>query len=71
MKLSLVQNTFSLYDLRNMLKNTFISELDKYITIYGSISYFDIAKENKEVYLITHRNKLNLSVKKDAYKEEI
>ena len=71
MKLSLLQNTFSLYDLRNMLKNTFISELDKYITIYGSISYFDIAKENNEVYLITHRNKLNLSVKKDVYKEEI
>ena len=66
-----MQNTFSLYEVRNMLKNTFISELGKYITIYGSISYFDIAKENNEVYLITHRNKLNFSVKKDVYKEEI
>ena len=66
-----MQNSFSLYDVRNMLKNTFISELDKCSTIYGSISYFDIAKENNEVYLITHRNKLNFSVKKDVHKEEI
>ena len=35
-KLSLVQDTFFLYDISNMLKNSFISELDKYITIYGS-----------------------------------
>ena len=54
-----------------MLENTFICELDKYITIYGSLSYFDNAKENNEVDLITPCNKLNFSIEKDVYKEEI
>ena len=45
-----------------MLKNTFISELDKYITIFSSISYFDKAKENNEVNLITPHNKCKRSL---------
>ena len=54
-----------------MLKNTFVSELDKYITTYGSILHFDNVKESNEENLTTHCNKLNFSIKKDSYKGEI
>ena len=54
-----------------MLKNTFTSELDKDITIYGSISYFEKTKENNKVYLITTRHKLNFAIAKEVYKEKI
>ena len=66
-----MQDTFFLYDVSNMLKNSFISELDNYITIYGSILHFDHAKENNEVDLITPCDKLNFPIKKNVYKEEI
>lgn len=35
------------------------------------LTYFDKAKENNEVDLITPHNKLNFSFEKDVYKEEI
>ena len=41
------------------------------IIIYGSISYFEKTKENIELDLIITRNKLNFSIEKHAYKEEI
>ena len=53
-----------------MVNNAFINELDKYITIYGSISCFAKAKENNEIDLITPCNKLNFSIEKDVYEEE-
>ena len=53
------------------MKNTFLSELDKHIIIYGSIWYFQKAKENNKVDLITPRNKLKFSVEKDVYKEKV
>ena len=46
-------------------------ELDKYITICGSMLHFDNVKENDEVDLITSRDKLNFSIKKDVYKKKI
>ena len=57
---------FFLQTVSNMLKNTFTSELDKDITIYGSISYFEKTKENNKVYLITTRHKLNFAIAKEV-----
>ena len=54
-----------------MLQNTFMSELDKYITIYGSLLHFDNVKENDEGDLITSRDKLIFSIEKDVYKKKI
>ena len=54
-----------------MLKNTFISKLDKYIIIYGSISYFEKIKENNQLDLITMRNKLKFHIQRDIYQKEI
>ena len=48
-----------------------MSELDKYITIYGSMLHFDNVKENDEGDLITTRDKLNFSIEKDVYKKKI
>ena len=54
-----------------MLQNAFMSELDKYITMYGSMLHFDNVKENDEGDLITPRDKLNFSIKKDVYQKKI
>ena len=48
-KLTLAKDTFFLYDVSNMLRNTFIIGLDKYIMICGSISYSEKAKEHLAV----------------------
>ena len=48
-----------------------MSELDKYITIYGSLLHFDNVKENDEGDLITSRDKLIFSIEKDVYKKKI
>ena len=70
-KLTVAQEIFFVYDVSSILKNTFISKLDKYIIIYGSISYFEKIKENNQLDLITMRNKLKFHIQRDIYQEEI
>ena len=53
-----------------MLKETCVSKLDKKISIYGSISYFEEAKENNQLNLIT-TTKIKFNVIENTYKEEI
>lgn len=48
-KLTLAQDTFFLYDDSNLTKNTYITELDSYIPLYGSIFYSGKRKENNKV----------------------
>ena len=48
-KLTLAQDTLFLYDDSNFRNKTFITELNKYVSIYGSILYFGNAKSNNEV----------------------
>ena len=40
----LVQDSYLIYHHSNLVKKSFITELNKFISIYGSVSYFD---ENK------------------------
>ena len=39
-KTQFIQGSYFLYDKGNVIKRSFITELNKFLTIYGSVSYF-------------------------------
>ena len=59
-----------LYDRSNAIKKTFITELNKYIALYGTISYFG-NKRKKGVNIVNLRNKLSFLIDQKVNKEEI
>ena len=54
----------------NFIKKTFIIELNKYIALYGAISYF-VKKEEKSVNIVNPRNKLSFLIDQKGNKEGI
>ena len=60
-----------LYDLDNVIKPTFTTELQKEFSIYGLISFSGETKENSKLHLINPKNKLKLEMIKDIYKNNI
>ena len=61
---------FFLYDKSNFIEKTFITELNKRVTLYGSISYFCKKKENG-VNIINPENKLPVSIDQNTDQEKI
>ena len=57
--------TFFLYELENMIKETFVTELNKKFSIYGLIIFSGENKDNKKLDLINLSNNLKFKVKKD------
>ena len=39
-KTQFIQGSYFLYDKGNVIKRSFITELNKFLSIYGSVSYF-------------------------------
>ena len=70
-KLSLAQDTSFLYDDSNLINKTSITELNKYISIYGSISYYGNTKSLNEEDLITPRNKIKFQAQKMFIKTKL
>ena len=62
---------FFLYDLENMIKPTFTTELQKQFNIYGLIYFSGEAKENNKLHLVRPKNKLKFQFNKNTYKKEI
>ena len=54
-----------LYELENMIKETFVTELNKKFSIYGLIIFSGENKDNKKLDLINLSNNLKFKVKKD------
>ena len=48
-KLSLVQDSYFLYDNSNLVRKTYITKLNNYITINGSNLYFNEKKSNGSI----------------------
>ena len=71
--LMLAYENYFLYDLENMITETFVSELNKNFSTYGLILFSGEAKtENKlSLSLIKPDNKLKFNLKKDVYKNEV
>ena len=62
---------FFLYDLENMIKSTFTTELQKEFNIYGLIYFSGEAKENNKLHLVRPKSKLKFQFSKNTYKKEI
>lgn len=70
-KLILAQDTSFLYDDSNLINKTFITKLNKYISIYGSILHYGNTKSINEEDLITKRNKLKFQAQKMFIKTKL
>ena len=54
-----------------MIKETFVTELNKEFSIYGLINFSGKNKNNEKLDLINPSNNLKFEVKKDTYKTSI
>ena len=60
--------SYFLYDKSDVIKETFISALNKKILIYGSISYFNKKTETEIFKIVTPEEILKFNVNKDITK---
>ena len=65
---SFVNESYFLYDKSNVIEQTFITEIDKLITVYGSISYFNEKGVNEVAQIILFNNPLKSFVSNDTIK---
>ena len=63
-----INESYFLYNKSDLIKETFITALNKKILIYGSISYFNKKTENEIFKIITPGKVLKFYVDKDATK---
>ena len=69
--LGLLQDSYFLYDDSNVIRETFISEINKKVPLIGSISYFDKVSLDDEIKLITPKNRLKFEVKENLLLDEL
>ena len=65
---SFVKESYFLYDKSNMIEQTFITEINKLISVYNSISYFCKKSANESVNIVSFNNPLTFSAVKDTVK---
>ena len=63
-----INESFFLYDKSNTIKKTFITALNKQLSIYGSFSYFSGNTSIKNLKLLDVSNSLKFLVEKKALK---
>ena len=70
--LRIVHENFFLYDSKNMVVKTYVSELNRNISSYGVISFLgmQVNLEDK-LHLITPEQKLKVNMKKNFYKNKV
>ena len=66
--INFISESYFLYDKSNFIKETFMMEINKIVSIYGSVSYFDKKGQNKIFQIISSKNSLEFSVQKDTTK---
>ena len=69
--INFINESFFLYDKSNTIKKTFISALNKQLSIYGSFSYFSGNTSIKKLKLLDVSNSLKFLVEKKALKENL
>ena len=62
---------FFLYDLDNVIKPTFTTELQKEFSIYGLISFSGETKKDNKLKLISPQNRLKFEMTRDIYKKDM
>ena len=66
-----MNESYFLYDKSNMIEQTFITNLNKLISVYGSISYFDKKSINEAVEIVSFNNPLKFSAVKNTKKNTL
>ena len=69
--LTYAYENFFLYDLENIIKPTFTTELQKEFSIYGLINFSGESKKNNKLNLISPQNSLKFQLEIDIYKTEL
>ena len=62
---------FFLYDLDNVIKPTFTTELQKEFSIYGLISFSGETKKDNKLELVSPQNRLKFEMTRDIYKKDM
>ena len=68
--LTIAYKSFFLYDIENMITETFVTKLNENISTYGLISFSGKTKTDNKLHLITPHNQLKFNLKKDIYKNK-
>ena len=63
-----IEENYFLYNKSNLIKKLFITELNKLIPIYGSISYFEKKTINELAQIASASKPLVFNIEKDAIK---
>ena len=58
------EHAFFLYDSQNLIRETFVSEINKQIHLIGSVSFFDKIQKDGKMQLVKTSDKLKYDVKK-------
>ena len=66
-----INESYFLYDKSDLVKETFITELNKKVLIYDFISYFNKKTENEIFRIVPPENYLNFYVERDAIKNNL
>ena len=69
--LTYAYENFFLYDLENIIKPSFTTELQTEFSIFGLINFSGESKKNNKVDLISPENNLKFELEKDTYKTEL
>ena len=69
--LTLAYENFFLYNNENMITETFVTELNQELSMFGLVSFSGEAKNNNKLDLITPNKELKFNMKKDVYKNRI
>ena len=69
--LTYAYENFFLYDLDNVIKPTFTTELQKEFLIYGLISFSGETKKDNKLELVSPQNRLKFEMTRDIYKKDM
>ena len=58
------EHAYFLYDNQNIIRETSISEINKKVSLIGSVWYFVKTGSDGKMNLVTRKNKLNFKIKK-------
>ena len=66
-----IQRSFFLYDRSNIVKKTFVSELNDFLPLMCSFSYFGKTKDIRNINLISPKNAHKFYIEKYAIREKL
>ena len=66
-----INESYLLYDKSNLIKNTFVTTINKQLSLYGSFSYFSGKTSVSNLELINATDSLKFLVEKKSLKDNL